>query len=143
MEGIFKRRRKSILFFSALSLMAFSLFFSTYHDQWNSVMQSRMEEIYNVYGIKMPKEEPLPTVYDGIVTLTAEQPVRVGKNKLIFFGIDKHAILIAVYMLELDPEFAYHHRIPIEEAEKGVRLGGQNFVLLSHGKNRIQLALTE
>lgn len=143
MEGIFKRRRKSILFFSALSLMALSLFFSTYHGQWDSVMQSRMEEIYNVYGIKTPKEEPLPAIHGGIVTLTAEQPVRVGKNKLIYFGLDKHAILMAVYVLELDPEFAYHYRIPIKEAQKGVRLGGQNFVLLSHGKNRIQLALTD
>jgi len=74
------------------------------------------------------------------VTLLRGRPVTAWKNKLVYHGLDNGRIHIAVYILDLDPEVPYHHKIPIKEAKKGFRLGGQKFQLEAYGKHRIRLA---
>ena len=82
----------------------------------------------------------LPSRTDGVdIFLSLGREQKVGKNKLIYNGLMKGRIHIAVYIAELDPKVAYHHTITIKEARKGIRLGGQPFILISAGKSSIHL----
>ena len=44
-----------------------------------------------------------------------------------------------VIILELDPETAYHHSILESEAKRGLKLGGQDFELISAGETKLRL----
>jgi hypothetical protein len=74
---------------------------------------------------------------DIILSLGREQIV--GRNKLVYHGLKKGRIHIAVYITDLDPEVAYHHTATIEDARQGIRLGGQPFVLISASKSTVRL----
>ncbi len=83
---------------------------------------------------------PLQSRIDGIdIILLLDREQKVGRNKLVYHGLKKGRIHIAVYIADLDPEVAYHHTITIKDARKGIRLGGQPFVLISAGKSSIHL----
>lgn len=134
MDRVFKRRWQTILFFSVLAILFFGIFYGAYHGPWDPRFRRRMEQTE-----RLNKKAPPPPIQKDKITLTRNEPLTVGKKRFVFHGIEKNQIHIAVYLLELDSEFAYHHRIPIKEAKRGFRLGEQNFILLSRGKNRIQL----
>ena len=72
-----------------------------------------------------------------VLSLGREQIV--GRNKLVYHGLKDGRIHIAVYIADLDPKVAYHHLISVEEARKGLRLGGQTFILISAGKSIARL----
>ena len=77
---------------------------------------------------------------DGVdVFLPLGQERKVGSNKLVYNGFKKGKIHIAVYIAALDPKVAYHHTITLKEARKGIRLGGQPFILISAGKSSLHL----
>ena len=90
-----------------------------------------------------PPKKKLSPIKENQVTLLRGRPVTVSKKKLVYHGLDNGRIHIAVYILELDPEVPYHHRIPVKEAKKGFRLGGQQFFLDAYGKHRIRLGIEE
>ena len=136
MDRIFKRRWQTILFFSVLAILFIAIFYGAFHGPWDPRFRRRMEETARQY-----KKAPPPPIQKDKITLTRNEPLTVGKNRFLFYGIEENQVHIAVYLLELDPEFAYHYRIPIKEARKGFRMGGQYFVLRSQRQNRIQLVL--
>lgn len=138
MEGVFRRRIQAILFFSTLIALGFAIFYGAYHGPWDPRFRRRMEATRRIYDKKPP---PPPPIVNDKATLTRGQPLKIGKNKLLYHGIENEKLHIAVYILELDPEVAYHHRIPIKEAKKGIRLGGQAFNLISYGQSSLQLGL--
>jgi len=87
-------------------------------------------------------KKPSP-IQDNRVVLLRGRPVTAWKKKLVYHGLENDRIHIAVYILELDPEVPYHHKIPVKKAKKGFRLGGQKFHLESYGKHRIRLAVPD
>jgi hypothetical protein len=83
---------------------------------------------------------PLQSRADGVdIILSLGREQKVGRNKLVYHGLKNGRIHIAVYITDLDPETAYHHTITMEDARKGIRLGGQSFGLISAGKSSIHL----
>ena len=134
MDSVFKRRWQTILFFSALAILFIGIFYGAYHGPWDPRFRRRMEQTTHLH-----KKAPPSPIQKDKITLTCNEPLTVGKNRFVFHGIEKNQVHISVYLLELDPEFAYHYRIPIKEAVRGFRLGGQSLVLLSKGKNRIKV----
>jgi len=82
----------------------------------------------------------LQTRTDGVdIMLSLGRERMVGRNKMVYHGLNEGKIHIAVYIADLDPEVAYHHTITPKDARKGIRLGGQPFVLISAGKSSIHL----
>jgi hypothetical protein len=135
MDRVFKHRWQTILFFTVLAVLFLGIFYGAIHGPWDPRFRRRMNERMGTVQTSPP---PSPIQGDHI-TLARGQPLTVGKSRFVFHGIEKRQIHIAVYLLELDPEVAYHHLIPIKAAKKGLRLGGQGYVLTSYGKNRIKL----
>jgi len=72
--------------------------------------------------------------------LLLNQEKIIGKSKLIYRGLGKkNAFKIDVVILELDPNAFYRYRIQIDDAEKGFRLAGQDFKLISARKSAAQV----
>lgn len=77
------------------------------------------------------------------IYLNREQWKSVGGLKLRYNGLDGPHLLIDVIIEQLDPEFAYTHRIPIKDAKAGFRLVDQGFSLAFVRESRISLKLEE
>ena len=117
-----------------MAAILFGVFYGAYHGPWDPRYKRRMNE-----RMGTAKSAALSHIEKDKITLNRGQPLVVGKSRLVFHGIEKNRIHVAVYLLELDPEVPYHHQIPIKEAKRELRLGGQDYVLVSHARNRIQL----
>ncbi|NNL78751.1 MAG: hypothetical protein HKO68_20655 [Desulfobacterales bacterium] len=74
------------------------------------------------------------------IMLLIDQDTKIGKSKMVYRGLDGNAnFRIDVAILELDPQAYYRYRLLINDAQKGFRLVGQNFRLISARKSAIQL----
>ena len=99
-------------------------------------MQSRqrLESAVSSYENKMRIRSDEKTVI-----LSLGQVISVGKIKMIYRGLEGDRINVDVIILELDPETAYHHSILESEAKRGLKLGGQDFELISAGETKLRL----
>jgi hypothetical protein len=82
-----------------------------------------------------PRSQPDKTA----VILALGQVTSVGKIKMIYRGRDGDRINIDVIIPELDPEMAYHHAVHETDAKRGLKLGGQDFKLISAGDAKLHL----
>ena len=131
MQDVHKQRIKGFLMFFAMGMLVFGIFYGTYHGPWDKSLRNDMARIKKLYD-KRAKERPkLPAVQKDRIILALDQPVRFGRNEYVFKGLEDGRIHIAVYILDLDPEAAYHHTVPLREAGKGFRLAGQPFKLIT------------
>ena len=71
--------------------------------------------------------------------LSLDVPVTVGPNQFVYKGKQDNCLLIDVLIPALDRGFAYHHAIPMEKAERGFNLAGQELVLISASWNGVRL----
>ena len=81
---------------------------------------------------------PRPADPDNLL-LVRGRKVRLEGLRLIFYALENGRVHLAVTVLEMDPQVAYHHRIPLREARRGFRAGGRDFVLLAANRSRIRL----
>jgi hypothetical protein len=136
MEESTRKRLTGVLLFLLMGTFVFAIFYSAYHPAMNP--GTSIAGRPTASARKVVVENPIK---DNRITLTLGNPVTVWKRKLVYHGIEEGRIHIAVYILELDPEVPYHHRIPIDEAEEGIHLAGKAFALVSYGKRRITLRI--
>ena len=127
MQDAYKQRIKGFLVFTAMGMLVFGIFYGAYHGPWDKNFHKEMNNRQWLY--ERPK---LPAVQKDRIILGLDQPVRFGKNKYVFNGLKDDQLLIAVTILDLDPEVAYHHAIPVKAARKGLRLAGQDFRLIAY-----------
>ena len=74
------------------------------------------------------------------ILLALNHEKTIGKSKIIYRGLEKNsAFNIDVVILELDPNSFYRYHIQIDDAEKGFRLAGQDFKLISARKSALQI----
>jgi hypothetical protein len=73
------------------------------------------------------------------ITLTTGQMKSVGNIKLIYKGLDGKKIYIDVIIPQFDPEMAHRHIINQTDAKNTLKLGGQDFVLISARASRLHL----
>ncbi|MCG8634305.1 MAG: hypothetical protein MI863_10785 [Desulfobacterales bacterium] len=71
------------------------------------------------------------TVLEDRVILVKGEPVTANRCRLVFKGIEEGRILLDLYLLELDPEYAYAQNISKTAAKEGVRLGDAEYQLIS------------
>jgi len=134
MEEWSKNRFFSIFVLLVMAGIVFGLFYRAYN--WPAGQSMRPPETTSKDA---SSKKTLSPIKDNRVTLLRGRPVTEWKKKLVYHGLENDRIHIAVYILELDPEVPYHHKIPVKEAKKGFRLGGQKFFLAAYGKHRIKL----
>ncbi|CAB5111987.1 hypothetical protein D3OALGA1CA_2080 [Olavius algarvensis associated proteobacterium Delta 3] len=136
MEEWSQNRYLRIFVLVVMAGIVFGVFYRAYN--WPAGQSMRPPD--GTYKDASPKKTLSP-IKNNTLTLLRGRPVTVWKKKLVYHGLESDRIHIAVYILELDPEVPYHHRIPVRDAKKGIRLGGQAFDLVGYGKNRIQLGI--
>ena len=73
------------------------------------------------------------------ISLAAGQIKTVGNIKLLYKGLENDKICIDVIIPDYDPQMAHRHLISTNKAKKTVKLGGQNFLLISVRDTRLHL----
>jgi hypothetical protein len=65
------------------------------------------------------------------VVLPKNEKFVIGRNCLVYKGVEKKTLILDLYLLDMDPEQAYEKRFPKKEAKEEMRLGGDTYRLLS------------
>lgn len=71
------------------------------------------------------------------------RPVDLGNILLTYRGISSGMLELDIVILDLDPQYVYHRRIPVEAADKGLEIGSRRFKLLSINHQRLILIPVE
>ena len=75
------------------------------------------------------------------VVLRKNEKLVVGRNGLVFKGIDKNTVVIDLYLLDMDTEQAYHKRFLKKDAKKEMVLGRGKYRLLSVNDKNLVLKI--
>jgi len=91
----------------------------------------------------IPEFQEDSRIFDKRIILRKNKSITVNKNRLVFKGFKDKRIHLDVYLLELDPEYAYSHYISKSDTNKKIRLGDSTFQLLKVSKGVLQLKLVD
>jgi hypothetical protein len=75
------------------------------------------------------------------IILTKNEKLDIGRNCLVFKGIDKNVVIIDLYLLDMDSEQAYQKRFLKKEAKKELSLGEGKYRLVSVNDNYLTLKI--
>ena len=134
MQGVYKERFKGLIVFIGIFMLSFVIFYGAYRASRSPGADRDVLDNRWLY------EKPDPLVPADRIILTLGQPLQVGDNRYVFLGLKHGRIQIAVSVLALDPEYAYHHEITVREARQGLRLAGRDFKVSSYSGSRLVLA---
>jgi hypothetical protein len=134
MDRIFKHRWQTVLFFATLAGIVYGVFYSAYRGPMAQRVQRRIDQ-----AMRRSEQPPPKPIQKGRIVLSPNQPLTVDNKRLVFSGIENDQLIIAVFMLELDPQVPYYHRVPIREARQRFQLGGQAFKLVAYDEKGITL----
>jgi hypothetical protein len=134
MEENRNRRWLIIGFFLLIGLLFVGFIYTAVVGPRSMQTQQRLESAVSRYENKMKTRSD-----DKTVILSLGQVVSVGKIKMIYRGLEDDRINVDVIIPELDPETAYHHSVRESEAQRGLKLGGQDFELISAGETKLRL----
>jgi len=85
-----------------------------------------------------PSRDALPAKVKILLTLNDEKTI--GKSKIIYRGLSGDSeFKMDVVIMDLDPNASYGYRLSIDKAQKGFRLAGHKFKLITARKNAIQI----
>ena len=79
--------------------------------------------------------QPLATT--GQLILQKDRKIQIGRNCLVFKGMQKKTILVDLYLLDLDPEEFFQKRFTKKEAKKEMLLGEDRYRLVSVNGNHL------
>lgn len=135
MEETRKRRWLIILFFGVIACLFIGFIYTAMKGPIDPRYRRRLENAVTQYRERQ-RLKPPDTVN---ISLGLDQEIQIGKNKLVFKGIENKILYLELFILELDPEAGYPRAIPISKARGGIQLGDHFYVLKSAGKSRIRL----
>ncbi len=75
------------------------------------------------------------------ILLTKNRSRQIGNDRIVYRGSDDGALLLELYILALDPQYGYPHRIEARKARDGFRMGDHLFQLLAASDGKISLKL--
>ncbi len=75
------------------------------------------------------------------VVLRKDQKLVVGRNALVYKGVDDKIINMDLYLLDLDPEQPFSKRFSTDNAKKQMLLGEAEYKLLSVNDTSINLKI--
>lgn len=73
------------------------------------------------------------------VTLMRGEAVVINRHRLVYRGITDQGIRIDLFLLELDPDYAYPQVLTKKQAKAGFRMADTRFTLQSVNRNRLKL----
>jgi hypothetical protein len=82
---------------------------------------------------------PYPDGPRVTMTLKRDMRQRLGKLDIIYRGVKNRKLRLDVFILELDPQYAYRRTIALSEASEGFRVGGVQLELLSARDSRAKI----
>ena len=88
-----------------------------------------------------PVEKNVALVPGDEIALVVERETVIGKNRYLYQGRIDGKVVFQVVIPDLDPEYAYVHRVPIADAQKGFRLAGRTFRLIAASRHKARLVL--
>lgn len=86
-----------------------------------------------------PNTLPYPDEPRVTITLKRDIRQRLGKLDIIYRGVKNRKIRLDVFVLDLDPQYAYRHAIALKQASDGFRVGGVKLELLSAWDSRAKI----
>ncbi len=124
-----------IIFF----LISIPGFYAYYFTDWknDSLLQ-------NAAQIKViPEFQEDSKILDNRIIFRKNKSISVNNSRLVFKGLKDDMIHLDLYLLELDPEFAYPQYISTADAFNGIRLGDSTFKLLKVNKRTLELKIVD
>ena len=82
---------------------------------------------------------PYPDEARVTMTLKRDTRQRLGKLDIIYRGVKNRKLRLDVFILDLDPQYAYRHAIALSQASEGFRVGGVQLELLSARDSRAKI----
>jgi len=77
----------------------------------------------------------------GRIMLRSGKEALFGNAMIVYRGRSDDHLTFDLFILELDPHYAYERQIAIRKAKKGFRLGDQDFRLLTARESSVKLEL--
>jgi hypothetical protein len=133
MENEQKRKWLSILFFS-LSGIVFGTSLYLITAGATPSPENMTMTVATAGNALTYADEPRVTI-----TLKRDTRQRLGKLDIIYRGVKNRKIHLDVFVLDLDPQYAYRHAIALKQASDGFRVGGVKFELLSARDSRAKI----
>jgi hypothetical protein len=133
MEETGKKRWLLILFFMAIGALFVGFLYFTLFGNRDPRYRRLEESASRFKANRAAIPDPLN------IRLTRCQAKTVDNLRLIYNGYEDGKVIISVVIEELDPEVAYRHSIPLQEAKTGIRLGGHSFKVVSAKKSELHL----
>lgn len=124
-----------LLIVTLLIIVFCALYISSYFTKQNSV-NLRRESDYAGRSVQA-------AVMADQAVLRKDERIVIGRNCLVFRGVDKKVILIDLYLLDMDSEQAYKKRFLKKEAKKEFLLGQGTYRLLSVNNNVLILKIVK
>ena len=75
--------------------------------------------------------------------LARDQKLEVDSISLIFRGLEDDALLLDLYILDLDPKQPYRKKIPLSEAKNEMILGAGKYQVTSVSKKYLRLKILQ
>lgn len=82
---------------------------------------------------------PYPDEPRILITLKRDTRQRMGKLDIIYRGVEDRKLRLDVFVLDLDPDYAYRHAIALDKANRGFRIGGVRMELRSAWDSRAKI----
>jgi hypothetical protein len=107
-----------------------------------SFIQGKKDPRYTMR--RAPVTGPVDYTRAGVgdrLQLDKDRVCRLKDLKIVFRGVEDGRLRFDAFLLQLDPDYAYVHRIDPDLAEQGFNMGGRSFRLLSWNGSRARLEL--
>ena len=127
-----EKRNKSV--FSSFTIVAIvSIILAVIYYVNSDYYKQRFTEGRKQFDYAGRPVQPLGSV----TQLILEKDIRfvVGRNCLVFKGMEKKTILVDLYLLDLDPEESFGKRFLKKDAKKEMLLGENSYRLISVNDN--------
>lgn len=120
-------------------IISLPLGYGYYFTDWRNSSLSRAASQTQI----IPEFQEESKIYDNRIVLRKDKSITVNKNRLVFKGLKDKMIHLDVYLLELDPEYAYPYYISTAKDDKRFRLGDSTFQLLKVNHGALQLKIVD
>ncbi len=131
-----KRNKAFALFFIFLTLaipFAMIYYLSTdYYKERYQKLRKNPNEASREIRSRIPADR---------LVLKKNEKLLVKRTCLVFKGVEKKAILLDLYLLDLDPEQPYLIKLSTQDADKELIIGGNKFKLISVNNQYLNLQL--
>lgn len=75
------------------------------------------------------------------VVLKKNERREVGRTALVYRGMEEKAILVDLYLLDLDPKQGYTKKVSIPDARQELKLGGVTYRLVSANNSYLTMKI--